>query len=84
MELESSLPIHKISPLVPILSQIIPVHPTPPRSILILYIDLSLGLPSRLFPSAFPINNLYTYTYPAYLILFDLIILIILDEEYKL
>jgi hypothetical protein len=45
-------------------------------------------------PSGFPTNNLYTLrfsspshihaTYPAYLILLDLTILIILGQEYKL
>jgi hypothetical protein len=51
---------------------------------------LRLGLPSGLFPSGFPTNNLYTFhfspihaTFPAHLILLDLIILIILGEEYK-
>jgi hypothetical protein len=71
-----------------------PIQSTPPqpiseRSILMLSIHLQLGLPSRLFPSGFPTNNLYTSplraTCPAHLILLDLIILhvIILDEEYK-
>jgi hypothetical protein len=52
---------------------------------------LCLGLPSGLFPSGFPINNIYTSlfspiraTCPAKLILLDLIIPIILGEEYKL
>jgi hypothetical protein len=34
-------------------------HPTSPRSILILFTHLRLGLPSGLFPSGFPTNNLY-------------------------
>jgi hypothetical protein len=48
--------IHKSPPLVPILSQIYPVHTTPPwlRSILILSTYLRLGLRSGLFPSGFP------------------------------
>jgi hypothetical protein len=85
--------IDKSCPSVPILSQINPVHtihPTSPRSILILSTHLRLGLPSGLFPSGFPTDNLYAIpfspiraTCPAHLILHDLIILIILGEEYK-
>jgi hypothetical protein len=43
-----------------------------------LSIHLCLGLPSGLFPSGFPTNNLYTFVFspiratcPAYLILFE-------------
>jgi hypothetical protein len=63
-------------------------HPISLRSILILSTHLRLGLPSGLFPSGFPTNMLYVFlfspihvTYPAHLILFDLIILITFGEQ---
>jgi hypothetical protein len=56
-----------------------------------LSIHLHLDHPSGLFPSGFPTNNIYTVlfsdiraTFPAYFILLDLTILILLGEEYKL
>ena len=54
---------HKCPPLVPILSQLDPVHtshPTSWRSILILSFHLRLGLPSGFLPSGFRTKNLYT------------------------
>jgi hypothetical protein len=61
---------HKNLPLVPILSQINPVHTTPSylRSILILSTHLRLGLPSSLFPSGFPTNILYVFLFPPFVL----------------
>jgi hypothetical protein len=68
-----------------------PYHPITVISILILPTHLCLGLLSGLLPSGFPTNNLYELVFPPIratcpvrLILLNLIILIILGEEYKL
>ena len=67
-----------------------PPHPISWRSILILSSHLRLGFPSCLFPSGFPTETLYTpllshihATYPAYLIILDVITRNILGEEYR-
>jgi hypothetical protein len=82
--------VHKSPLLVPILTQINPVYPISLWSILVLSNLLRLGLPSGLFPSGFPTNILYAFLvsiraiFPAHFILFNLIILYILDDEYNL
>jgi hypothetical protein len=68
-----------------------PHHPIPPSKIHPNIIHPPTSWSSYgLFRSGFPTNNLYVFlfspiraTYPAHLILLDLIILIILGEEYK-
>jgi hypothetical protein len=78
--------------MVHILSQIDPVHIATfyLRSILTLSTHLYLGLHSGLFTSGFPTNIIHAFlfsiraTCTAYLILLDLIMLIILGEEYYL
>jgi hypothetical protein len=81
MEPEGSLRCSKSLQLVPILSQINPIHPIlyHLRSILILSNHLRLCLPSGLFPTGFPTNVLYVFllspirvTCPAHLILLTL------------
>jgi len=70
--------------------QSVPSHPTSWRSILILSSHLRLGLPSGLFPSGFPTKTLHTpllspirATWPAHLILLDLITRTMLGKEYR-
>jgi hypothetical protein len=91
MELEGSL-LHSYY-LYVYLSWVTPIQSTTPhtisiRSILMLSTYLCLILPGGLFPSSFPINNLYAVffspihtTFPAHIILLDLIILIILGDS---
>jgi hypothetical protein len=71
--------------------QSIPPHPISQRSILILSSHLRLGLPGGLFPFSFPTKILHAFLVSPFvlralphLILLDLIILIILGEQYKL
>jgi hypothetical protein len=85
---------HKSPSLVPILSQTNAFYTTPCYiSIINLNIinHLHLGLPNGLFPSSFPMNNLYVFPLSLYLstcsvnlILLFFIILILLSKEYKL
>ena len=70
--------------------QYMPAHPTSWRTISILSSHLRLGLPSGLSPSGFPTKNLYTpslcpirATYPAHLILLDLITRTIFGQQYR-
>jgi hypothetical protein len=92
MELKAHHHVHKSPPLVPILSQIDPVHTIPPYLSKIYFnIVYPPGLPSGLFLSGFPTNNLYASffsptrsTCPAHLILLHLIILIMFGEIFNI
>jgi hypothetical protein len=93
METEGSLPCSRKPPVVPIMSQMNPLHTTLSclfKIHLNISTHLDLGLHSDLIYSGFLANILYTFlvshvraTYPAHFILLDLIILIILGEEQK-
>ncbi|PNF25739.1 hypothetical protein B7P43_G14163 [Cryptotermes secundus] len=66
--------VHKRPPLVPILSQIYPIHTIPS------YLS---KIHSNIVHPPTPWSSLWSLSFPAHLILLDLIILIILGEEYK-
>ena len=94
MEPEGSIPRLQSPPLLPIMTQINPVHPPPHptswSSILILSSHLSLGPPSSVFLSGFHAKTLYALflfhilaACHAHLILFDLINRIIFGKEYR-
>jgi hypothetical protein len=82
--------VHKSHPLVPILNEVLTAHSICLTSILMSF-HLRPGLPSGLFPSAFPHKNricisvhLMHITCPAGVIIFDLIVVIIFGEKCKL
>jgi hypothetical protein len=83
MEPEGLLPCSQEPSLVPILSQIHPIHATPSylTFFIILSTHLRLVLPSGHFPSGMPTNILYAFLFSP---IRDLIFLIILGEEYTL
>jgi hypothetical protein len=90
MEPECSLPCSQNPPLVSVLSQINPVHTTPSYLSKIHFnIIHKPSFPSGFFPSGLPTEILYAFTFtihatfPAHLILLDLVTLIILGEDYK-
>jgi hypothetical protein len=90
MEPYGSYRVNKGPSMVPIQSQIDPVHTT--RSYLSkIHSNLHLGLPTGLIPSGFPTIILHALVFPtmhdtcpAHRILPDLIILIIHGKQYKL
>jgi hypothetical protein len=63
--------VHKSPPLVPILSQVDPVH-TIPSCLSKIYFNIvhppCLPLPSGLFPSAFPANILYAFLFTPFML----------------
>jgi hypothetical protein len=67
MEPEGPLPWYKNPPLVPIMTQMNPVHTTPSYFCKIHFniIQLCLGLPSGFISSGFPSKILYTSKYPS-------------------